>query len=60
MINIYRYNNKYIIGCLITGKYPPNDPSNDNLLSSYMIPDGVHKITSDYFFFKMPVEVPIN
>jgi len=57
IIYIYIYK---LIGCVITGKYPQNDPSNDNLLSSYMIPDGVHKITSDYFFFRMPIEVPIT
>ena len=33
-----------LIGCVITGIYPSTD-INENLLSSYMIPDGVHKIT---------------
>lgn len=30
------------------------------MLSSYMIPDGVHKIKQDYFFFKMPVEYDVS
>lgn len=45
-------------GCLIKAHYPQNILYNENLLASYMIPDGVHKIDQDYYFFKMKTIIP--
>ncbi|CAD8197919.1 unnamed protein product [Paramecium octaurelia] len=40
-------------GCVITASYPDTGDSGFHELASYMIPDGVHKIKQDKFFFRI-------
>ncbi|CAD8122773.1 unnamed protein product [Paramecium sonneborni] len=40
-------------GCVITACYPPINHQGFHELASYMIPDGVHKIQQDKFFFRI-------
>ncbi|CAD8123847.1 unnamed protein product [Paramecium sonneborni] len=40
-------------GCVITASYPKTSDSEFHELASYMIPDGVHKIKQDKFFFRI-------
>ena len=42
----------YKKGCIIKSAYPQQD-HDESLLASYMIPDGVHKVKKDHFFFKL-------
>lgn len=39
-------------GCVVRSSYPKQENYNCCILSSYMLPDGVHKYEYDYSIFK--------